>query len=186
MKKHLAPLAAAALLASAAASAAVLTPGTPVTGTLDGDPAGLLGAPDFAGNASTVADGFDSVEFIAADFSFQLDIGSDGLLRLYDNTGTGALAGTRVIRLSFADAALALAPPRLADGASLLSGAVQLQLLGPQAVQLTLADLRFDAPYASVGIQLAPAPVPEPAPAALLALGLLGLAWRRHGHRGRR
>ncbi|MFG6428823.1 PEP-CTERM sorting domain-containing protein [Roseateles sp. LYH14W] len=185
MKRSSLLAAVASLAMSVAASAAVLVPGTPVTGTLDGDAAGLLGfdadAQDYvAGLAAPLLDG--DFEFMSADYSLGLDLGSDGLLRLWDNTGTGLL-GTHVIELSFADAALQLGLPTLSATAPLLSGSLQLQLLSPQSVRLTLTDARIDPGYAYVDAQLALAPVPEPAPAVLLSLGLLGLALRRLKHR---
>lgn len=180
--KRLSLLAAVAcMVSSAAASAAVLVPGTPVTGLLDGDAASLLGfdAANQAYVAGLAAPLIDTdIEFFAADGSFALDLGSDGSLRLWDNSGTGLL-GTRVIELSFADATLKLAPPTLSAPAQLLSGTVQFQLLGPQSIRLTLTDARIDPSFAFVDAQLVLAPVPEPAPAALLALGLLSLAARR-------
>lgn len=184
--KRLSLLAAAGvLMAASAASAAVLVPGTPVTGTLDGDAAGLLGFDEAAQAyvASLAVPLIDSdIEFVSADYSLALDLGSDGSLRLWDNSGTGLL-GTHVIDLTFADASLRLGLPTLSAPAQLLSGTVQFQLLGPQSVRLTLTDARIDAPYAYVDAQLALAPVPEPAPAALLALGLLSLAARRRTRR---
>lgn len=185
MKRHSLLAALACLATSVAASAAVLVPGTPVAGTLDGDTAALLGLdPDsqayVAGLAAPLLDG--DVEFMSADYGLALDLGSDGLLRLWDNSGTGVL-GSRVIELSFADATLRLGLPTLSAATPLLSGALQLQLLSPQSVRLTLTDARIGPDYAYVDVQLALAPVPEPAPAALLALGLLGLALRRLKHR---
>jgi len=185
MKRYSLLAAVACLVTSVAASAAVLVPGTPVTGTLDGDAAGLRGFDAdsqqyVAGLAAPLLDG--DFEFMSADDSLGLDLGSDGLLRLWDNTGTGLL-GTRVIELSFADAALQLGLPTLSAATPLLSGSLQLQLLSPQSVRLTLTDARIDTGYAYVEAQLALAPVPEPAPAALLSLGLLGLALRRLKHR---
>jgi len=178
-------LAVAAYLAtSMAASAAVLVPGTPVTGTLDGDAAALLvfnadNQTYGPGPSASLLDG--DFEFMAADYSLALDLGSDGLLRLWDNGGTGLL-GTHVIELSFADATLKLGLPTLSAETPLLSGSMQLQLLSPQSIRLTLTDVFVAPEYSYVDVQLALAPVPEPAPAALLAMGLLGLALRRLKH----
>ncbi len=185
MKRYLPLVAVACLATSVAASAAVLVPGTPVTGTLDGDANALLGfdvdsQTFIAGLAVPLLDG--DFEFMSADSSLGLDLGSDGLLQLWDNTGTGLL-GTHVIELSFADATLKLGLPTLSAATPLLSGSVQFQLLGPQSVRLTLTEARIAPSYEFVDVQLALAPVPEPAPAALLSLGLLGLALRRLKHR---
>lgn len=185
MKRYSLLAAVACLATSMAASAAVLVPGTPVTGTLDGDAAALLGFDAdsqayVAGLAAPLLDG--DFEFMSADYGLGLDLGSDGLLRLWDNSGTGLL-GTHVIELSFADATLKLGLPTLSAATPLLSGAMQLQLLSPQSVRLTLTDARIGPDYGYVDVQLALAPVPEPAPAALLALGLLGLALRRLKYR---
>lgn len=179
--KRLSLLAAMGVFAASAASSAVLVPGTPVTGTLDGDAAGLLGfdAIQQAYVAGLTVPLIDSdIEFMSADANLALDLGSDGSLRLWDNSGTGLL-GSHVIDLSFADAALRLALPTLSAATPLLSGSLQFQLLGPQSVRLTLTDARIDASFAFVDAQLALAPVPEPTPTALLALGLLALAARR-------
>ncbi|MFN3302528.1 MAG: PEP-CTERM sorting domain-containing protein [Roseateles sp.] len=185
MKRYSLLAAVACLATSMAASAAVLVPGTPVTGTLDGDAAALLGfdAGSQAYVAGLAAPLLDSdLEFVSADYSLGLDLGSDGLLRLWDNGGTG-LFGTHVIELSFADAALQLGLPTLSAATPLFAGSVELQLLSPRSVRLTLTDARIEPGFGYVDVQLALAPVPEPAPAALLSLGLLGLALRRLKHR---
>ena len=183
--KRITLLAAVGLLAASAASSAVLVPGTPVTGTLDGAAGSLLGFDAFNqayvdSNTTALID--SDIEFVSADYSLALDLGSDGSLRLWDNSGTGVL-GNHVIELSFADPALKLALPTFSTSTPLLSGSAQFELLGPQSFRLTLMDVHIDASYAFVDAQLALAPVPEPAPSALLALGLLCLAARSRTRR---
>lgn len=172
-------LLAAALLSSGAASAALLTTGQPVTAMLNGSADGLLGLDhgyqnEPGSNITALTD--DDIEFIAADFSFMLDLGSDGRLRVYDNTGTGLLDGLRIVELSFADAGLNL------GGASLLGslpgGQVGFERLGPQSLRVSLQDVQFGSAFGSVDAQIANA-VPEPSMPALLGLGLLALSLRR-------
>jgi hypothetical protein len=173
-------LLAAALLSSGAASAAaLLTTGLPVTATLDGSAAGLLGLdhgyqPEPGSNTTALTDA--DVEFIAADYSFMLDLGSDGLLRFYDNSGTGQLAGQHVVQLDFADLGLNLGGASVVAG--LVGGQVDFERLGPQSLRIHLQDVQFDAAFGSFDAQLANA-LPEPSTTALLALALLGLGLRR-------
>lgn len=177
-------LLAAALLSSGAASAApLLVTGQPVTATLNGAAADLLGFDALsqsyvAGGLSTLGDG--DIEYVAADFSFMLDLGSDGLLRIYDNLGAGLLDGLRVIELNFGDPGLNLGSASLASAPT--GGLLEWELLGPQSLRLRLQDLQV-AGFGSVELQLAANTVPEPATAALAGLALLGAALGRRKHR---
>jgi hypothetical protein len=179
-------LLAAALLSSGTASAApLLAAGQTVAATLNGAAADLLGfdtaSQAYVGVGTTTLTDSD-IEYIAADFSFMLDLGSDGLLRMYDNMGAGLLDGLRVIELHFADPGLNLGSASLASMPA--GGQVDWELLGPQSLRIRLQDVQVGA-FGSLDLQLAAHTVPEPATIALASLGLLGVATSRRKTRRR-
>ncbi len=182
--RGLALLGAGAVLALALvqpAQAGVLSLGSQVTATANGDANALLGADSgyaavAGGNTTTVSD--TDLEFLSADFAIGLDFFSDGRLDVYDNTGTGLLAGTTVLQFSFAGLAASLGAFSLGDLSQVAGGSITAQLLDGQTLQLTLTDVQFSsANFSSFSAQVSS--VPEPTPLALLAAGLGLMAWRR-------
>src|SRR5690349_12375768 len=85
-------LAAIVLAAGLVSGEASATPVLPEGTAIAGSPTSLLGfnaaANDyFAGGVSAVDD--QNIEFLTDDFALFIDFQSDGLLRLFDNLGTG-------------------------------------------------------------------------------------------------
>ena len=79
--------------------------------TIIGESTGLLGynasANDYvSGGASTLSD--SNIEFLTDDFALGIDFRSDGVLRLWDNLGTGTDVFNYTLQFSFADLALPL------------------------------------------------------------------------------
>ncbi len=182
--RHLALLGAGAVLALALvqpAQAGVLNLGSQVTATANGDASALLGADSgyaavAGGNTTAVSD--TDLEFLSADFAIGLDFFSDGRLDVYDNTGTGLLAGTTVLQFSFAGLTTPLTAFALGDLSQVVGGSISAAWLDGQTLQLTLNDVQFSSSnFASFNAQVSN--VPEPTPLALLAAGLGLLAWRR-------
>lgn len=173
---------AATLLVAAEASATLVIPeGTAIVG----DPASLLGYDStlndyVSGAAPSLTDG--DIEFLTNDFAIGIDFRSDGVLRLWDNLGTGADLFNYTLRFSFVDLAWPLESIELLNGSSLIGGNLFVSILDSHGFELHLRDLQFSPgfSYADVGIT-----VPEPPTLPLLALGMLGaFAWRRRSVAG--
>lgn len=161
-------------LAATPAHATPVPVDTEVTGSLDGSPAKLLGSQSGfqsvpGSNITPVRD--DDLEFLSDDFELAVDLFSSGLIRLYDNGGTGLWAGTRVLNFSFAGLLTPLGSVSLGDLSQLVSGQVQASLLDGYTLQITLQDLQWQASadFGTLEVQLNSAELPEPASAALLA-----------------
>jgi|GEM_PF-5275204 len=183
MRNRFKHAAAAALLAAGAVSAAPLTLGASVSGLLNGSADGLLGADSgyqAAPGSNTTAISDLDLEFISSDFALAIDFQSDGLLRLYDNTGLGELAGTQVLEFSFAGLERSLADASFSNRGQIAGGSLQIELLDPFTLRLSLQDLRFSEAFGFVDARIpAAAAVPEPAALALLALATLAAAVAR-------
>ena len=179
--KHAA--AAAALLLAGAVSAAPLTLGSSVRGLLNGSADGLLGADSGyqvqPGSNTTSLSDLD-LEFISSDFALAIDFQSDGLLRLWDNTGLGELAGSQVLEFSFTGLEQPLIEAALSELGQIAGGSIQIELLDPSTLRLSLQDLRFSEAFGFVDARItAAAAVPEPGALALLALATLAAACAR-------
>jgi MYXO-CTERM domain-containing protein len=168
---------AATLFVVAEASATIFVPeGTAIVG----EPASLLGYDaalnDYVSGAAPVLTDSD-IEFLTDDFALGIDFRGDGVLRLWDNLGTGADLFNYTLRFSFADLTGPLSGIWLQDTTSLLGGNLFVSILDSDTFELQLRDVRFSPGFthADVGIS-----VDEPATLPLLALGLLAaVAWRR-------
>src|SRR5262245_28651271 len=97
-------LAGTLLIVGAANATMVLPEGTAITAeptTLFGDDAGL---DDYVSGGSSALTDRD-IEFLTGDFALGIDFQSNGLLRLWDNLGTGADSFNYTLRFSLANLA---------------------------------------------------------------------------------
>jgi MYXO-CTERM domain-containing protein len=176
-------LAAISLVAGGAAATPILPEGTSITG----QPTSLLGYDaglnDYvSGGSSAVSDG--NVEFLTDDFALAIDFSSNGLLRLFDNLGTGDDVFNYTLRFSFAGLAGPLAGLRLQDRSNLTGGDLSLSIIDRDTFELALRRVRFAPGFTSADVAIS---VDEPSALALWVLGMFGvLATRRRRARADR
>ena len=170
-------LASTFFVAGPAAAIPILPEGTAISG----DPSSLLGFDAslndyFAGGASAVND--QNIEFLTDDFALGIDFGSDGLLRLWDNLGTGDDLFNYSLRFTFTD--IALNGIQFRDVSGLTGGDLFFNVIDSNTFELGLRDVQF-APgfsHADLGLTVAePSTLPLFAVGMVLALG--GYATRR-------
>ena len=175
--------------ALALASTFPATAATTVTALLDGQPSLLGWNQAFqSGPGSHIVELSDiELEYLSADYALGIDLFSDGLIRLYDNSGSGSMVGA-TLTLDFAGLGAAISGIALSESSQISSGgnSVSATLLSPSRVSISFGSLSFthDA-YPTFDLQLSLAPVPEPASIALFAAGLVGLAALRRRQGGR-
>jgi hypothetical protein len=167
------------ILASAffAAGQATATPISifPEGTAISGDPVSLLGFDSslneyFAGGASAVND--QNIEFLTDDFALGIDFGSDGLLRLWDNLGTGDDLFNYSLRFSFTG--LVLADIEYRDVSGLTGGNLLFNVIDSNTFELGLRDVQFAPGFSHADLALS---VDEPSTLPLFAVGIfVGLA----------
>ena len=157
-----------------AASIPVFPEGTAITG----DPASLLGY-DAASN-DYIAGGVSSMddlnlEFLTDDFALGIDFGSDGLLSLWDNLGTGDDLFNYSLRFSLAG--LGWLYVQGLDISGLTGGSLAYSVVGDGVIELALRDVQFAPGFSHADLAVS---VDEPSMLPLLACGLVfGIAVAR-------
>jgi hypothetical protein len=152
---------------AAATPVSIFPEGTAITG----DPVGLLGFDTglndyFAGGVSAVND--QNIEFLTDDYALALDFGSDGLLRLWDNLGTGDDLFN--YSFSFTFSGIALGGIRNLDVSNLTGGDLFFNVIDSNTFELGLRDVRFAPGFSHVDLALS---VDEPATLPLFAVGII-------------
>jgi hypothetical protein len=171
MHRLLGVFVAALFVAGQAMATPVLPEGTSITG----NPMSLLGYDaglnDYvSGGLSAVND--QNIEFLTDDFAVGIDFGSDGLLRLWDNLGTGEDLFNYTFQFSFTGLAGSLADIHLVDVSALTSGNLLFSIIDDDTLQLSLRDMTFASGFSHADLGVS---VPEPSSLALFALGILGV-----------
>jgi hypothetical protein len=169
--RHLLGVFAATLFAAGQAVATpVLPEGTAITGT----PASLLGYDaglnDYvSGGLSAVND--QNIEFFTDDFALGIDFQSNGLLRLWDNLGSGDDLFNYTLRFSLSGLDAALTNIQLLDVRALTAGNLLFNIVDDSTFDLVLRDVQFSPGFSHADLGIS---VDEPSMMALLAVGLLG------------
>jgi hypothetical protein len=167
------------LLVAAEATANMIPPAVPEGTLITAEPSSLLGYDvglnDYVPGASSALTDRD-IEFLTGDFALGIDFQSNGLVRLWDNLGTGADYFNYTLRFSFSDLAVPLSAFALQDTSNLIGGNLFVNLIDGDTFELGLRDVQFSPgfTYADVGLS-----VPEPGTLPLLALGVLAMVASR-------
>jgi hypothetical protein len=171
---------AATLLVAAQAMATPILPELPEGTPIIGEPSSLLAYDaslnDYVSGASTAVSD-TNIEFLTEDFALGLDFQSSGLLRLWDNLGTGVDYFNYDLRFSFPGLEQPLYKIWLQDTSFLTGGNIFVNILDNDTFELLLRDVQFSPgfTYADIGVS-----VDEPATLSLLMIGMLAtLALRR-------
>ncbi len=172
---------AAAFFATGEASATPI-PVLPEGMTITADPASLLGFDaslnDYVpGGLSAVND--QNIEFLTDDFALGIDFGSDGLLRLWDNLGSGDDLFNYSLRFSFTGLE-GLNHINYGDLGSVTSGDILFNVINGNSFELQLRDVQFAPGFSHADLMLA---VDEP---SMLALCVCGMGVMLLGHAVRR
>jgi hypothetical protein len=162
-------IAATVFIVGQATATPVLPEGTSITA----DPTSLLSFDaslnDYvAGGVSAVND--QNIEYLTDDFTLGIDFYNDGLLRLWDNLGTGDALFNYSLQFSFTGLSGSLSDIQFVDASALMGGSLLFSIIDHNTFELTLQDVQF-APgfsHADLGIS-----VDEPSMLALFALGLV-------------
>jgi len=152
---------------------AMATPVLPEGTSITGNPTSLLGLNaglnDYvAGGVSAVND--QNIEFLTDDFALAIDFQSDGVLRLFDNLGTGDDLFNFTLRFSFAGLSGLLANIHLLDASALTGGNLLFSIIDGNTFQLALHDVKFAPGFSHADLGLS---VDEPSMLALFALGIM-------------
>jgi hypothetical protein len=142
---------------------------------ISGDPVSLLGFDadlnDYvAGGASAVND--QNIEFLTDDFALGIDFGSDGLLRLWDNLGTGDDLFNYSLRFTFTGLD-ALSGFEYRDVSALAGGDLLFSVIDSNTFELALRDVKFVPGFSHADLGLA---VDEPPMLPLFAAGFFLVA----------
>ena len=122
------------------ADLAMAVPVLPEGASITGSPTSLLGFDaglnDYvAGGVSAVDD--HNIEFLTDDFALAIDFQSDGLLRLFDNLGTGDDLFNDTLRFSFTGLGATLANIKLVDASALTGGNLLFSIVDGHTFSLT-------------------------------------------------
>jgi hypothetical protein len=142
---------------------------------ISGDPVSLLGFDaslnDYiAGGVSAVND--QNIEFLTDDFALAIDFGSDGLLRLWDNLGTGDDLFNYSLRFTFTGLD-ALSGIENRDVSGLAGGDLLFSVIDSNTFELALHDVQFVPGFSHADLALS---VDEPSTLPLFAAGIFFVA----------